>query len=64
MAALCAGPGARTSRGLVMAHVDEPRDGGAPMPRGTAGPALASADDRPDPAMTACIPPVTAWMRR
>jgi predicted PurR-regulated permease PerM len=33
-----------------MAHVDEPRDGGVPMPRGAAGPALASADDRPDPA--------------
>jgi hypothetical protein len=31
-----------------MAHVDEPRDGGAPMARGAAGPALAPADDRPD----------------
>ena len=49
MAALPAGPGARTSRGLVMAHADEPRDGGAPMARGTAG-SLAPAGDRPDPA--------------
>jgi predicted PurR-regulated permease PerM len=33
-----------------MAHVDEPRGGGAPMARGSAGPALAPADDRLDPA--------------
>jgi hypothetical protein len=33
-----------------MANVDEPRGGGAPMARGAAGPALAPADDRPDPA--------------
>ena len=50
MAAFPAGLGARTSRGLVMAHADEPRDGGAPAARGAAGPALASAGDRPDPA--------------
>jgi predicted PurR-regulated permease PerM len=33
-----------------MAHVDEPRDSGAPMARGAAGPALAPADDRTHPA--------------